>query len=242
MKRQQIRKLFLFISLLLFPVIMNFLSPYVIIDGAFQGILSGSGVVFILMFLLSLFLGRLFCGWVCPMGGLNEILIGVNEKRVTSKAAKRIKFVIEVIWLATIISGFITAGGLLRVNMLHLTESGISVDEPVRYIIYYAVIFLFFLISLLAGRRASCHTICWMAPIMMAGKVISRVLRFPRLRVRTDKAACIRCNKCTTACPMSIDVMNESDLTFAKNNDCILCGMCIDSCPKKCNAYQFKNN
>lgn len=221
---------------------MNFLSPYVIIDGAFQGILSGSGVIFIIMFLLSLFLGRLFCGWVCPMGGLNDILIGVNGKRLTSKGAKRIKFGIEIVWLATIISGFITAGGLLSVNMLHLTETGISVNEPVRYIIYYGVILLFFLISLFAGRRASCHTICWMAPIMMTGKLISYTLKLPRLRVKAEKETCIRCNKCTAACPMSIDVMNETDQVFAKNKDCILCGMCIDSCPKKCYSYQFKND
>ncbi|MBN1877620.1 MAG: hypothetical protein JXA33_25580 [Anaerolineae bacterium] len=33
-------------SLLLFPVIMNYLWPYVIIDGASQGIVNGSLIVF----------------------------------------------------------------------------------------------------------------------------------------------------------------------------------------------------
>ncbi len=242
MKRQQVRRLILLISLLLFPILMNFLSPYVIIDGAFQGILSGSGVIFIVMFITSLFLGRLFCGWLCPMGGLGDILINVNGKRVTSKVIKGTKFVITTIWVVTIISGFVTAGGLLTVNMLHLTDGGISVNEPIRYIMYYGVILIFFLISVIAGRRASCHMICWMAPIMIVSKTISRFIRLPRLRVKAEKGNCIKCNKCTVACPMSIDVMNETDQIFKKNNNCILCGACVDTCPKKCLSYQFKNN
>jgi hypothetical protein len=53
--RQRIRKTLIIISFLLFPVIMNFLSPYVIIDGASQGIISGSFIIFGLMFLSALF-------------------------------------------------------------------------------------------------------------------------------------------------------------------------------------------
>jgi len=58
------------VSLLLFPVVMNYLSPYVIIDGAMNGVVSGSFVVFVLMFLSALLVGRLWCGWLCPGAGL----------------------------------------------------------------------------------------------------------------------------------------------------------------------------
>ena len=43
--RQKIRRILLYVSLFLFPITMNFLSPYVSIDGAFAGVLSGSAVV-----------------------------------------------------------------------------------------------------------------------------------------------------------------------------------------------------
>ena len=65
--RQRIRKGLIITSLLLFPVIMNYLSPYVIIDGASQGIVNGSLIIFGLQFLSALFVGRLWCGWACPM-------------------------------------------------------------------------------------------------------------------------------------------------------------------------------
>ena len=48
MRRQKIRKALIIISLLLFPVIINYLSPYIIIDGALHGIINGSFITFTL--------------------------------------------------------------------------------------------------------------------------------------------------------------------------------------------------
>jgi ferredoxin-type protein NapH len=50
------------------PVTINYFSPYVIIDGASQGIVNGSFISFTLMFLSALFVGMLWCGWACPAG------------------------------------------------------------------------------------------------------------------------------------------------------------------------------
>jgi ferredoxin-type protein NapH len=72
--RQRIRKALVILAFLSFPITMNFLSPYVIIDGAMSGIVNGSLVMFGLMFVSSLFLGRAWCGWVCPGAGMQEIV------------------------------------------------------------------------------------------------------------------------------------------------------------------------
>lgn len=56
--RQLIRKGLAVLTFLSFPVTLNFLSPYVIIDGAMNGIVNGSLIMFGLMFLSSLFLGQ----------------------------------------------------------------------------------------------------------------------------------------------------------------------------------------
>src|SRR5512141_333231 len=71
--RQRIRKALVILTFLSFPITMNFLSPYVIIDGAMNGIVNGSVVMFGLMFAASLFLGRAWCGWVCPGGAMGEM-------------------------------------------------------------------------------------------------------------------------------------------------------------------------
>lgn len=58
MTRQGIRKTLLLISFLLFPITIYYLSPALIIQGAAEGIAVGSFVVFGLMFISSLILGR----------------------------------------------------------------------------------------------------------------------------------------------------------------------------------------
>jgi polyferredoxin len=66
MKRQNIRKLLLLISLLIFPITFYYLSPAIIINGAVNGIITGSFISFILMTLLSIIFGRAFCSYLCP--------------------------------------------------------------------------------------------------------------------------------------------------------------------------------
>lgn len=80
MKRQQIRKLLLIISLLLFPITLYYFSPVLIINAGLNGIINGSFIVFAFLFLLSIPFGRLFCSYLCPAGGLQECVFAVNEK------------------------------------------------------------------------------------------------------------------------------------------------------------------
>jgi len=239
LKRQNIRRLIIFLSLLAFPVTLNFLSPYLILQGAFEGVVSGSALMFGLLFLQAIVFGRLFCGWLCPGGGLNEIMIGVNGRRVTGRNIRRLKIVIWIIWVGSLVGGFIASSGPRRLAPLFMTESGISVDEPLKYIVYYGVILLFLLISLFAGRRAACHAICWMAPFLMIGQMLSDRLRLPRLHVASSAENCIRCERCIRQCPMSISVMDRLGRPLAGDSDCILCGECVDICPKKCLHYSF---
>src|SRR5678815_2557192 len=101
--RQRLRKALIILSFLLFPIVMNFLSPYVIIDGAMNGIVNGSLVIFGLIFLSALFLGRAWCGWVCPGGGMQEIVEPINIKPVNGKRIDWIKWLIWIPWISLII-------------------------------------------------------------------------------------------------------------------------------------------
>jgi len=237
--RQRVRQALIIFSFLLFPVIMNYLSPYVIIDGASQGIINGSFVSFALMFVSALFVGRLWCGWACPGGGLQEICFAITDKPARTGRLDWIKWFIWVPWLAIIVALAISAGGYRRVDLLHLTDNGVSVTEPFSYIIYYMVIGIFVVLSLLAGRRAGCHYICWMAPFMILGRRIRNLLAWPALRLRAETDQCINCRKCTANCPMSLDVNGMVQKRAMESSECILCGTCVDVCPKDVIHYTF---
>jgi polyferredoxin len=243
--RQSVRKTMLIVSFLLFPIIMNYLSPYVIIDGASQGIVNGSLIMFALMFVSALFVGRLWCGWICPAGGLGEICFAANNRPVKGNKIDWIKWLIWVPWISIVVWTVISAGGYRGVNFFLDTENGISVagsaDRPIifAYVIYYAVIGTFTLLSLLVGRRAGCHTFCWMAPFMILGRKARNLFAWPSLRLTADPSRCKDCMACTKNCPMSLDVNAMVNQNAMENAECILCGTCIDGCTTSAIAYSF---
>jgi polyferredoxin len=240
--RQKLRRIIVYISLLLFPVTLNYMSPYVSIDGAFSGIIAGSVLVFLLMFITGLFFGSAWCAWVCPVAGLSELCSAINNRQVPVRKLRIIRYSIFAVWFAVLITGFILSGGIKGINPLHLTDHVVSVDEPMRYIIYYMVLFLLFGLTALIGKRGACHAICWMSPFLAAGTWLGRKLRLPQLRIRTNPAACVSCEKCSRKCPMSIEVHTEAQTGEIKSPGCIRCGECVDTCPKKVLRYSMKKH
>jgi ferredoxin-type protein NapH len=241
MKRQAIRKLILLISLLLFPVTMWYFSPAIIIMGMAEHILSGSFFVFLSMLVLSMVLGRSFCGFLCPAGGLQECVAGINGKAARQGKRRVIKYIIWILWIAAMATAFALGEGTVRADVFFMTDHGISVTEVINYIVYYAVILLLLLPSLIYGRRAACHYLCWMAPFMIIGGKIGQKLHIPQLHVTADNRKCISCKKCESACPMGLGVVQ---MVKGKNHyqcaDCIQCGACIDSCPKNVLSYSWR--
>jgi polyferredoxin len=240
MKRQKIRKTILFISFLLFPVTLYYLSPYLIIMAGLEGKISGSFILFAGMFAASLFFGRAFCGWICPAGGVMESCIAITDKKAKGGKRNWIKYFIWVPWLLTIVLAFISNKGPKQIDFTYQTQYGISVSRPEAYIIYYFILALFIILSFVAGRRAGCHYICWMAPFMVIGTFIKDKLKYPSLHLSADKEKCTDCRLCSKKCPMSLSVCEMVQKGDMKNQECILCGECVDTCAKGAIRYKFK--
>ena len=144
--RQNLRKLLIFISFILFPVTLYYLSPALIIQGAAGGIITGSFVLFASLFVSALFLGRGFCGWVCPGAGLQECCQMVSGRKAKGGRYNWIKYFIWGPWLIIIAMAAVSSGGFKSIDVFYMTKSGISVAEPDAYIIYYVVQRCLFLI------------------------------------------------------------------------------------------------
>jgi len=243
-KRQRVRRAILIVALLLFPLIYNFFSPYIIMDGASQGVINGSFLVFAGFFISSLFVGRAWCGWVCPAGGIGEILISARDKRAASGRWDWIKWGIWIPWIALIAFVAIRAGGYHAVRPLHLVEEVFSFqpsDRPMLmyFMIYYIVVALIVALSLTAGRRGFCHYSCWMAPFMVIGRKLRNLAAWPALRLCAESEKCTQCQSCTKACPMSLEVQRMVAAKQMEHAECILCGSCVDSCPQSVIHYTF---
>lgn len=242
--RQRWRRALLLISFIAFPVTMNYFSPYLSVAGMFEGVLAGSVVAFGTMFLGSLLLGRLWCGWACPMAGLQEFALPVND-RPPGRRARFVKWFIWVPWAAAIALGALSVGGYRVIDLLYGTQGGISVagtpDRPIfiAYIMYFGVIALFLGIAVAAGRRAGCHSVCWMAPFMIAGRWVRNRFGWPSLRLVADAEKCRDCGSCTKACPMGLDVQGLVHQPSMEDAECVLCASCVDTCPEHAIRYSF---
>ena len=238
-KRQKIRKGLILVSFFLFPAVFYYLSPVLIIEASSKGIMNGSFILFSLMFISSLFLGRAYCGWVCPGAGCQEAVFLARDKKVTR--GNWIKWVIWVPWIGAIAFFAARAGGYTRVDFFYQTTHGLSIGNVQTLIVYYVVLFLLIVLpALFFGKRSFCHHLCWMAPFMIIGRALRNRFQWPSLRLEADRENCVHCHACTENCPMSLPVEAMVGTNKMEHRECILCGTCADGCDQNAISLRMR--
>lgn len=125
--RQKLRKGIILSSFFLFPATFYYLSPVLIIESTVSGIINGSFIMFLLIFLSALILGRAYCGWVCPGAGCQEPIFSARNKRVTK--GDYIKWIIWIPWIGAILFLAIRRGGYGKIDFLYRTTHGFSIGD-----------------------------------------------------------------------------------------------------------------
>jgi ferredoxin-type protein NapH len=132
-----------------------------------------------------------------------------------------IKYAIWAPWITIIIVMFLQAGAIRAVDLLYPTYYGISITGLESVIMFLAIASLIVGIALVAGKRAACHTICWMAPFMIIGRKIRNSVNWPALQLEADSNKCINCMTCTRNCAMSLNVHKMVQKQAMENAECI---------------------
>jgi polyferredoxin len=169
---------------------------------------------------------KLFCGWVCPLGALQEISNRIPlPRRLKPKlpfmasnlirTALFVAFLIVLIWTGRSIYD--------RFNPFEVFhwEFGVFVTSV-------------FLATIAAGLfvfRPFCYLVC---PIGLVTWVLEHL---SLLRVKVEKSRCTGCGVCTelSPCPALPSILEEQK----SRPDCHACGRCIEVCPE--NALRFRN-
>lgn len=185
---------------------------------AVQNIILKASTGYLLLFLVptvaALFVGRLFCGYVCPFGALQELLHVKRLRRAISESWMRflrfLPYAILVCLVARVIAtGVLTWDGTTPFKAF-FTLGGTAVTIGISGLFVVASIFLF---------RPFCRLFC---PL---GAWLSLVSRVSPFRVRS-RAGCVSCGKCDDAC--GVCAVEGGTVSAA---DCLLCGECIRTCP-----------
>ena len=231
-KLQKLRIGVVTLSLILFPVTFYYFSPVISIMAGIVGIISGSIIVFLVLLAAGMVFGRSFCSWLCPAGRIQDQAAITRPRGVNVKRISWIKYVVWGTWLGMLLYFLRRAGGVKTVDFLFATVSGFSTTSIYALITYSIVVLVFFTLALVFGKRAGCHTICWIAPFMVIGRKIGLALRVPSLYLSAEPESCVSCGRCTAGCPMSLPVEEEVARGRITDNNCILCGACIEKCKK----------
>ncbi|MCX6253602.1 MAG: 4Fe-4S binding protein [Bacteroidia bacterium] len=236
MQYQHIRKPIVIASAILFHLLLIFhllFSPVIIIFASNNGIINASFIVFLLLFVLSIFFGRAYCAWFCPGCGVQEIMSIFIKRKARNTKALYIKYIIFILWIGAIISGYIIKG-ISKVDFFY-GMSNITFERKI--ILTLGAIAIIVPITAIFGRFASCKYICWQAPFMIIGTKIRDYIHLSGLRLQADADKCKNCNECSIKCPMNIDVMRNVKSVKMNDKECILCGNCVDSCKHKVIKY-----
>ena len=213
------------------------MSPYLSVLGATSGIITGSLIFFLALFVSALFLRRSHCGWTCLSTGIHDAALSYVTKKIGMKS-RILKYVIWVPWFAAIVT-LLCLQGIKQVDPLAYTTYGISVTNLHGYLVLYFLLALILTLALVVGRRSFCHHVCWMAPFLVLGDKTGRALRIPSLHLVACAEKCNGCGLCSKKCPMSLPVKEMVAAGNMRHTDCILCGECVDGCKREAIAYTF---
>jgi len=242
LQRQRVRLGLIIISFILYPVTFAYLSCPIITEAAGLGIVTGGLVMFILLFLSSLVVARLWCGWLCPSGGLQELLRFVTDPRLRTTKMDWLKYLVFLGIFGGIGYAIWSAGGVSSIDLFYRTEHGISVLAAGGVAALLGPVIIILIFTLLFGRRGFCHTFCPIAPSLVIGRKIRNLFHWPALGLSADSGRCIDCGECSAGCPMSLDVNSMVRKDEMEQTECILCGECADTCPKGVISYGWKAN
>jgi len=193
-----------------------FLAPIMPLElGGIINVLSGAsaltyGVVIICsVIVLALVTGRTFCGTLCPVGLLQELLSAVPVKKIVILDTRVPEGIRLAVFAVTSVAAFYLIDLMSFTGLYDLFSLTISAGLAAALGILLVSVFLY---------RPICRIIC---PF---GVLFSLFAEFSWFRLRRTET-CISCRKCEKTCPTRSAGPDDS------KRECYLCGRCTAVCP-----------
>lgn len=231
-----------------------------------DGLTAGYGELFIdviflvlIVTVLILLLGRLWCSWLCPFGFVQELLsdlrnrIGIAPVRLKWShrvLLRQVKYAILFFTVLISISIGISSLGLtdqqskftLPFCQVCPARGFFTVVQMLVGILSWSttlpLIAIFMLIFFLVTSFFSRMFWCRVCPM---GAYMALFSRHSLTWLKKDPDKCTKCRVCLRVCPMDHDrVYEELEKDDVGGEDCTLCGKCVEMCPEEgCLSLNF---
>lgn len=183
----------------------------------------GSTLLFIIL------LGRAICGFLCPMGLIQDIMDKLRRSTKTegiSANEKLYSALVPIKWaMLLIFIGLCFVGG----NFCNFCPA-VAVSPILAGMSTSLYVSGFIMIFVLIGGFFKRRLFCNICPL---GYVIGLFQNVSLFRIKKDCTACTECGACYEACPMGIkQIYTERGKIDVTDANCIMCGECVKCCPE----------
>ena len=212
--------------------------------GSIQNALASSGhqagwYVLGILSLFGIILGRTICGWLCPLGLIQELLhkipsLKIRKSRVT-RALSWLKYILLAVFVVAVplwyglkhnlplpaFCKYICPAGTFEGAIGLLSNPANAEKFSMLGILFTRKFVIMLIIGLLCVfcYRSFCRFLC---PL---GAVYGLFNRFNVVGVKVDASRCSGCGSCVRACGM--------DVRHVGDHECINCGRCMEVCGQK---------
>lgn len=212
---------------------------------------------FIIFSIFFLIFDRIWCGWICPFGTIQDILskvrsfFGLNYYRFRWQTREKIRVIKYILLFAAIgISIFIAnpipfIGKIskdLSVPFCQICPakalmpvfegnwSHITTLHLNKVTLVMTVLAMIILALSLVGSFFKRRFFCFFCPMLALMRIFKKIRL---IQLRKNPLSCTHCGNCAFVCPMDIRVVTEErEKTKIFDDECILCLSCIDACPE----------
>lgn len=194
-----------------------------------------------------LIFGRAFCGWVCPMDFLYEMVdkirgnrqwaIGDRVKNISPKIGYGIAGVLLIVSALVNIPFFTNYISHLT-NFFRMLTGGVFfvLDLPVEpsvLVFSMGVIFVLLFLEYLFPRL-------WCRVLCPVGKTYGLFNKISLLKLKFVEGECGQCNLCEQVCYMNVKIARHIDKPSLRDINCIYCGRCVEGCETKGRLIKMK--
>jgi len=247
------RESFLFLQFI--PSTLNFITTF--------GWLS---VGFIVVLVLTLLFGRVYCSFICPLGILQDFFIRIpnlfrKRKRSFSflKSRNTLRYCFLAVSLLAAISGFVIVLGWLdpysifgrfithavRPLVIHVSNWMASVLFNANIYWLPPIEFRAFSWASLGAVAALMTVVVWMSvaygrqycnTVCPVGTLLGLLSRLSLYKIKLNRALCNSCGLCQKACKAGCINANDKSVDMSR---CVACFNCLTACQSNGVLYNF---
>lgn len=213
--------------------------PYAVVCFGIRGLNPNAIFTFVsaiiggvIILLSTLFWGRRFCGYICPLGTIAEYLHYLNpfrrrvfKKRVPHHIDRVLRSVKYLILILTALFAFLLLGYLYFQICPVMLATG---SESLGFWSIFAMMAI--VIGCIFIKRFWCRYLCTYASLMNCFQFLGSKIGIKRSVIHRNLEVCNDCRCCEYNCQMNIDI---TDQEFITDSNCIFCLNCLRICPKE---------